>query len=84
MSAAGQWALQVAIAVDQLANALLAGKADETLSARAYRTEQEGKRFGSFFRPLIDALFFWQAAHCRGAYASEKNRTQLPAAYKKA
>lgn len=47
---------QIAIAFDQLLNALLGGMADETLSARAHRT-------GSAWEPLIDALFFWQADH---------------------
>ena len=32
---------QVLIALDQLANAILAGHADETLSARAYRLSRD-------------------------------------------
>ena len=68
---------QIAIALDQLFNALLGGYADETLSARAHRT-------GSVLEPLIDALFFWQADHCFESYLSEKERKQLPQEYRDA
>lgn len=68
---------QIAIAFDQLANALLGGMADETLSARAHRT-------GSAWEPLIDALFFWQSDHCFESYMSEKARKQLPQEYRDA
>lgn len=69
---------QNALSVDQLLNTLTGGFADETLSSRAYRTEQNGKIFGKVFRPLIDTMFFWQDSHCYKAFISEKNRTQLP------
>lgn len=69
--------LHVLIAVDQLANALLAGAADETLSSRAYRADRDGKVFGKVFRPLIDTLFFWQTRHCYQAYTEEVQRRQL-------
>lgn len=65
---------QIAIAIDQLANTLLGGMADETLSARAHRT-------GSAWEPFIDALFFWQIGHCFQSYISEKERKQLPTEY---
>ena len=68
---------QIAIAIDQLLNARLGGMADETLSARAHRT-------GSALEPLIDALFFWQVAHCFESYISEKRRQQLPPEYRDA
>lgn len=66
------------IALDQLLNTLLAGHPDETLSSRAYRAEQKDKIFGKFFRPLIDAVFFWQKQHCYKGYLAEKQRRQLP------
>lgn len=66
--------LQNLIAIDQLANTLLAGWADETLSSRAYRADRDGRLFGKVFRPLIDLLFFWQDQHCRDAYLSELGR----------
>lgn len=70
--------LAVAIAVDQLANALLGGWPDETLSARAYR-QQGKKRRWAVARAAIDGLFFWQPNHCQQAYESEKVRSHLPA-----
>ena len=75
--------LNNAIALDQQLNTLLCGEPDETLSARAWRTEQTGKRFGKFFRPLIDVLFWvFQRDHCRKAYFAELRRTQLHKDYR--
>jgi hypothetical protein len=76
-----QYILYVLIAIDQLFNALLLGAPDETLSSRAYRTEQSGKVFGKLFRPLIDLLFFFDKQHCYTAYISEVKKRQLPAAF---
>lgn len=70
---------QVLIAVDQLANAVLGGYADETLSARAWRLRDAAPY--SILRPAIDRLFFWQREHCRAAYDSERVRRQLPKEY---
>ena len=74
--------LNNAIAFDQQVNTLLGGSPDETLSARAYRTEQQGKVFGRFFRPVIDALFFFDPDHCRKAYNAEFQKLQLPGSYR--
>lgn len=76
-----QYLLNNAIAFDQQINALLGGSPDETLSARAYRTEQQGKAFGRFFRPLIDAIFFFDSHHCHQAWLAEVNKKQLPGSY---
>lgn len=75
--------LAILIALDQLANAVLGGSPDETLSARAWRMEQKGRPAGRYLRPFIDALFWpiGQANHCQDAYISELNRRQYPAAY---
>lgn len=75
------------VALDQLANALLFGRADETLSARAWRTEQDGKVLGMLSRPVIDLLALvltlgWDRAHCRTAYDSEVSRKQLHPSYR--
>ena len=59
---------QVLIAIDQLANAILGGWADETLSSRAYREDR--KRMVA----VIDALFFWEHKHCYRSYLSERER----------
>jgi hypothetical protein len=74
----GSYLLNIAIAFDQLLNAFLFGSPDETLSSRAYRAEQNNKRFGLVFRPLIDCLFFWQDKHCYQSYISEVKKRQLP------
>ena len=66
---------QVLVAVDQLVNTLLGGYADETLSARAHRRRMRGK--GGVAK-VIDCLFFWQDEHCKSAYESELERSQLP------
>lgn len=75
--------LQLAIALDQLANVLLSlftgNKAwsDETLSARAYRHACIKKdRMWPMW--IIDRLFFWQDEHCKAAYESEMERSHLP------
>ena len=70
---------QVLIAVDQLANTILAGHADETLSARAYRLSRDRGRHWS--RRVIDALFFWDENHCEESYRSEQLRRHLPFDY---
>ena len=66
--------LNLAIGIDQLANTVLAGHPDETLSSRAWRAEQSGQRYWGWTRRAIDLLFFWQPGHCRAAYESERKR----------
>ncbi|RZA26855.1 MAG: pseudouridine synthase, partial [Proteobacteria bacterium] len=57
---------EVALAFDQLANAILGGYSDETISARCWRLR--AARPYSTLRPIIDGLFFWQPEHCRASY----------------
>ena len=71
---------QVSLGIDQLFNALAAGYADETLSARAWRMQYKKKHW-LLMRCVIDAIFFWQDAHCFNSYLSEKNRKHLPSEY---
>jgi hypothetical protein len=87
------WLLQGFISVDQLLNwafsifshnARVGAWADETLSSRAWRMFDERKPWGLFWRPVIDALFFWQKqepgvkGHCHGAYLKEIAKRGLP------
>lgn len=72
--------MQLLIALDQLINALLSGMADETLSARAFRRELQGR--SDLPRRAIDAMFFWQADHCYRSWRSEIERQQLPNYYR--
>jgi hypothetical protein len=73
--------IQVAIAIDQLANTLVGGMSDETLSARAHRRAPESRRW-AVARRVINAVFFWQDDHCAESYESEHLRRQLPAEYR--
>lgn len=78
------WFIAVLIAVDQLANAVLAGSPDETLSARAHRSavlDSKPKRRWVIARSIINSLFFLQDDHCRDSYDSEAKRRQLPGHY---
>jgi hypothetical protein len=80
MVSVNKWWLQIAIAVDQLVNAVLRGWADEALSARAWRNRH--KPLGKWSVRIINGLFFWQRDHCHSAWESEVERRQLPKAYR--
>lgn len=71
----------IAIAADQLANAMIAGSPDETVSSRVYRgavLAVHPNRAARMTYRTINALFFWQEDHCRAAYLREKQRAHLP------
>ena len=76
----------IGVALDQLVYVLLtlgAGHPDETLSAAAWRTEQDGKFWGVVMRPVIDLIFLaFERQHCKTAFESELNRKHLPAEYR--
>ena len=74
------WINQLLIAFDQFLNALLFGWADETLSARAWRTRL--KPLPRIFVPVINTIFFWQKNHCKESFESEQQMKQLPVAYR--
>lgn len=63
---------QILIAIDQLANAVIGGWADETLSSRAWRENR------TRLITVINCLFFWEGNHCEESYISERKRLQLP------
>lgn len=78
--------LNLLISIDQTAFSIITlGKADpdETMSAAAFRLEQEGKWQGKLFRPMIDRIFFFDKFHCRASFESEINRKHLPEVYNK-
>lgn len=64
------------VSVDQLANTILAGYPDETLSARSYRCRD--KRRWRVVMNIINALFF-NSKHCEEAFNLE---VDLPKEYK--
>ena len=67
----------VLIGIDQLANTLLGGDPDETLSARSWRLREKNPRM----HKVIDTIFFFDKDHCRTSYESELLRKQLPEEY---
>ena len=77
--------LNLLIALDQLGYVVITlgrGSPDETMSAAAWRTEQDGRILGRFFRPVLDAIFRpWGADHCFSSYQSELTRKHLPTHY---
>ena len=75
------YAVNILIAIDQLANALLAGAPDETLSSRAHRMRVKGQPVWGWAAGAIDQLFFWQADHCQTAFMRELQRRQLPGVF---
>ncbi|MCQ4257483.1 hypothetical protein [Stutzerimonas stutzeri] len=77
--------LSLLIALDQLANALLWGYVDETLSSRAYRSAQlriPAKRRWRLAERLINRLFWrdrlGELRHCQLAYLGELAREHSP------
>lgn len=72
------WLLNLAIAMDQVANVLLAGEPDETLSSRAHRMRAKRHRYWGWTANAIDRVFFWQAGHCEAAFLAEQRRLQTP------
>lgn len=73
------WLKQVAVAVDQLVNALIPGGwADETFSARCWRLR--ARPAWDIARRVIDsaALLGGDKNHCEASYRSELLRLQSP------
>lgn len=77
------------LALDQFANTLLGGWADETISSRCYRRaviepakqNQPVKLKWRVLMALINALFF-DKQHCRDSYLSEVEGNQLPEGFR--
>lgn len=78
--------LNLLIALDQVAWVVLTlgnGSPDETISAAAWRMEQQGNIAGRILRPLIDLLFRpLERDHCRLSFLAEIRKTQLPPIYR--
>lgn len=74
------WLINVLIAIDQLAHAIVGGMPDETLSAASFRWEIQGKRVWA--RRVIDGLFFWDRQHCYKSWRAEAERRHLPDFYR--
>ena len=68
----------VLIALDQLANALLGGWPDETVSSRAWRWHEAGVRHWPKRALDFAAGLLGDRNHCRESWASERGGRQLP------
>jgi hypothetical protein len=68
MKAAKWYALGVLIALDQVANALLGGYPDETVSFRAAKARRDGKRWGCVLCKLLDTI---HTNHCEFSLRSK-------------
>lgn len=55
---------RIAVAIDQLFNALFGGDEDETISSRAYKAHLEGRLWGSFLYKLLN---FLDKNHCENS-----------------
>ena len=76
---------QLLLSLDQLFNVFISliiggGWADESLSARAYRSK--GDKYWNKAYKAINKIFFWQANHCEEAYLAERDQQQLPPRYR--
>jgi hypothetical protein len=58
--------------VDCFINMLFRGSFHESLSARAHRLRYEEHPVWGWTAGFIDALFFWQRAHCQTQYWRER------------
>lgn len=66
-----EWAINVLIGVDQLANAIIRGAPDETISSRAAKAEIRGKRWGCVLCKFLDKL---DKDHCKKSLESDEGR----------
>ncbi len=82
MSTLQQRCKHLLIAIDQLlwvALPLGNGMPDETISAAAWRMEQQGKLAGRVLRPLIDLIFRpLEHDHCRASFLAELRGAHKP------
>jgi hypothetical protein len=52
----GRWGFRIAVAIDQLGNAILGGNPDETISSRAEKARLRGARWGCVLCRFLDWL----------------------------
>ncbi len=62
------WITSVAMALDQLVNAICGGYPDETISLHAARARNEGKRWGCILCKVLDSIV---SNHCDHAIVRE-------------
>lgn len=71
----GKWTMNILVGLDQLANAVLLGDPDETISSRAGKLKRSKKwRAGA---NIINILFFWQKRHCKKSIEEDEGKDGL-------
>lgn len=68
-----KYCYNIFLALDQLANTVLFGFPDETISSRAGKRQLEGKLFPA---KQINWLFFWQENHCLNSIEWDEGRAK--------
>jgi len=72
--AARLWAVNIAIAFDQLANALIGGDPDETISSRAGKARRRGAPWACLLCGLLDMI---DPRHCAKAREDDEGRRSV-------
>jgi hypothetical protein len=72
----GKRAYTIALAKDQVYNAVIGGHIDEKISSRAWRLKDTSKRW-HYARILIDWLFWFDKDHCQKSFKNELLEHQL-------
>lgn len=81
LSALGFTLWQLVLWLDQGFNVVTLGYCDELFSARCHRMQGKSRAWKRT-RNLVNAIFFWQEDHCRGAFLAEMRRWDLPQEYR--
>lgn len=68
------YALNVLVTLDCLANAILFGDPDETISSRAGKAMEDGKKWGCILCKLIGNSGIFSKDHCVKAIQRDKGR----------
>lgn len=72
---------RVLISVDQLANTIIGGQPDETISAKIYRMKIEtNKTHWKIMEKIVNVMFF-DPKHCEDSFNSESERKQISQFY---
>ena len=58
--------------LDRAINVLIGGSFNETLSARAHRSDEKNHPYWGWTASFINTLFFWQPDHCRKQWEREQ------------
>lgn len=59
------------ISIDQLANTMLGGDEDNTLSSRSFIQAQTGKKRWVLMRKFVDTLLWFDDNHCEESFVNE-------------